>query len=197
MVSKLLVATQENILLATEAKASDEVLGKLISHYYEIRAGIGINKNPALYGGFPTDPYSHTPGNAGAQQPGMTGQVKEDILNRWAELGLDIDHGQIGFKPKFLQKDELFNEQTTGRFFDINNNENEFQLSANALAFTYCQVPIIYELGDTESIVVKLRDGTEQRIDGTCLSRELSREIFDRSGKVKHVKCFLTSRSFI
>ena len=36
----------------------------------------------------PTDPYSHTPGFAGVQQPGMTGQVKEEILTRWGELGL-------------------------------------------------------------------------------------------------------------
>ncbi len=39
-----------------------------------------------MYGAIPTDPYSHTPGFAGAQQPGMTGPVKEDIC-RLGELG--------------------------------------------------------------------------------------------------------------
>ena len=28
------------------------------------------------------------PKHTGAKQPGMTGQVKEDIINRWAELGV-------------------------------------------------------------------------------------------------------------
>ena len=46
--------------------------------HFEINAGIGAHKSPELYGAFPTDPYSHTPGGKGAQQPGMTGQVKEE-----------------------------------------------------------------------------------------------------------------------
>ena len=60
-------------------------------HYFEINAGIGAHKSPELYGAFPTDPYSHTPGGKGAQQPGMTGQVKEDILCRFGELGVQCN----------------------------------------------------------------------------------------------------------
>ena len=62
----------------------------LLEHYYEINEGIGVHKSPALYGAFPTDPYSHTPAGKGAQQPGMTGQVKEDILSRFGELGVFV-----------------------------------------------------------------------------------------------------------
>ena len=50
-----------------------------------------VQNHPELYGAFPTDPYSHTPGGKGAQQPGMTGQVKEDLL---AALG----NSAFGFK---------------------------------------------------------------------------------------------------
>ncbi|CAN0044150.1 unnamed protein product, partial [Discosporangium mesarthrocarpum] len=42
---------------------------------------------------FPTDPYSHT-NRHGAQQPGMTGQVKEEIVTRFGELGVRIEGGQ-------------------------------------------------------------------------------------------------------
>jgi hypothetical protein len=80
MVSKLQLAVQEVCLQAIEKEESAEVIGKLLEHYYEINAGVGVHKSPSLYGAFPTDPYSHTPANRGAQQPGMTGQVKEDIL---------------------------------------------------------------------------------------------------------------------
>ena len=52
--------------------------------------GIGAHKSPVNYGAFPSDPYSHTPAGKGAQQPGMTGQVKEDILSRFGELGLRV-----------------------------------------------------------------------------------------------------------
>ncbi len=90
MVSKLLLAVQENCLLAVNNNESEVLIGKLLDHYYEINAGIGVHKSPELYGAFPTDPYSHTPATKGAQQPGMTGQVKEDLLSRFGELGVFV-----------------------------------------------------------------------------------------------------------
>ena len=44
MVSKLLLAVQENILKSHDITADAVTTGKLIEHYYEIRAGIGLNK---------------------------------------------------------------------------------------------------------------------------------------------------------
>ena len=71
--------------------------------YDRVRHGLGFNKTAAEYGAFPTDPYSHTPAHAGAQQPGMTGQVKEELLARWAELGLTVSRGSIRFSPALLE----------------------------------------------------------------------------------------------
>ena len=88
MNSKLLLAVQECHQQALAKGESPEITSALSSHYYQIRHGIGVTKSPDLYGAFPTDPYSHTPGHMGAQQPGMTGQVKEDILSRFGELGV-------------------------------------------------------------------------------------------------------------
>ena len=70
-------------------------------------AGIGVHKSPSLYGAFPTDPYSHTPGGKGAQQPGMTGQVKEDILSRIGELGAIVSKGVLSFSPGLLRGREF------------------------------------------------------------------------------------------
>ena len=78
-------------------QGSDAVtVGKLADCYFDIRAGIGFNKTPDNYGAFPTDPY-HTPGFAGAKQPGMTGQVKEEVITRLMELGLTVSGGAICF----------------------------------------------------------------------------------------------------
>ncbi|MCK4750090.1 MAG: hypothetical protein KAT15_23705, partial [Bacteroidales bacterium] len=63
MVSKLLLAASDTYYKAHKEKESKSILGRLADHYYEIRAGIGLNKDPDVYGAFPTDPYSHTPGN--------------------------------------------------------------------------------------------------------------------------------------
>ena len=82
MVSKLLLAINEIYFLELENNADEIELGKLAEHYYDVRDGLGLNKSAELYGAFPTDAYSHTPGKGGAKQPGMTGQVKEDIISR-------------------------------------------------------------------------------------------------------------------
>lgn len=70
MVSKLRLAVAEYLVESPLLKP----------YYHDITEGIGAHMTPEQYGAFPFDAYSHTPANAGAQQPGMTGQVKEDIL---------------------------------------------------------------------------------------------------------------------
>ena len=111
MVSKLLLATEECFFKATDEDANPEIVGKLKEHYNEIKAGIGLHKSPELYGAFPTDAYSHTPGNAGVKQPGMTGQVKEDIISRMGELGVRILDGAIVFDTKLIDESEFLNEE--------------------------------------------------------------------------------------
>lgn len=111
MVSKLQYAVQEICYSAIINQAHSDIIHRLIQYYYLINEGIGIHKSPALYGAFPTDPYSHTPFGKGAQQPGMTGQVKEDILCRMGELGIIIKNGSIHFQPKLLQKKNFFKIQ--------------------------------------------------------------------------------------
>ncbi|MEI8342984.1 MAG: hypothetical protein WCH43_15785, partial [Verrucomicrobiota bacterium] len=76
MVAKLLLAVQECHHNAVVTNADPDVIRQLAESYYDVRAGLGFTKSPAVYGAFPSDPYSHTPRDRGAQQPGMTGQVK-------------------------------------------------------------------------------------------------------------------------
>lgn len=188
MVSKLLVAVQENIRNGKNSHSGTSTMGRMIDHYYEIRAGIGINKSPKLYGSFPTDPYSHTPGGRGAQQPGMTGQVKEDILNRWAELGVYVKHAKIHFNPTFLSKNEYVSEPQSFEYFVLSGEKKILELEKGQLAFTYCQVPIIYEVGNRHEIQITMKnDGTEV-ISGNILSKEYSKMIFDRTGTIDHIR---------
>ena len=122
MVSKLLLAVGETIERVSGERL--EVMGRLRHHYNAIREGIGSHKNPREYGAFPFDPYSHTPTMAGAQQPGMTGQVKEDIISRWFELGVTVRDGQISFAPTMLTDADFVNGE---------------------LRFTYCGTEIVYK----------------------------------------------------
>ena len=105
MVAKLLLAVQERVFEAADCAAPE--LQPLKSFYRRVRDGLGYRRGAAAFGAFPADPYSHTPGEGGAQQPGMTGQVKEEILTRWGELGLRVHEGRIRFDPVLLDEAEL------------------------------------------------------------------------------------------
>lgn len=186
MVSKLQLASFETTTRAIEEGADRAVVGRMFDHYFEIMAGIGAHKSPKLYGAFPTDPYSHTPGGKGAQQPGMTGQVKEDLLSRFGELGVHVQGGQVTFEPKILRKEEFLSSPQTFRYVGLDKKEHELALDTGSLAFTYCQVPVVYTLGTTPSIVIHYQDRTEE-VMGATLSKAQTQELFDRSGKVVRI----------
>ncbi|MEM9928394.1 MAG: hypothetical protein AAF840_01120 [Bacteroidota bacterium] len=187
MVSKLQLAVQECCLQAIAAEASPEIIGQQLAHYYEINEGIGIHKSPTLYGAFPTDPYSHTPGGKGAQQPGMTGQVKEDILSRFGELGLVVKNGQLHFAPVLLRATEFSAAAKTFRFKDITGQDQALNVPEDSLCFTYCQVPIVYQIGDQETTTVWLANDEEKVSAGHQLDAETSQQVFGRTGEVHSI----------
>ena len=187
MVSKLLLAVQECCLKAVEDKENDEIIGRLLEHYYEINAGIGVHKSPELYGAFPTDPYSHTPGGKGAQQPGMTGQVKEDILSRFGELGVFVNEGQIHFAPSLLLKEEFLEEGKNFSFIDLKGESRSLRLKENELCFTYCQVPIVYKISKKEQVEVIFDNGNSEVNEGLVLGTKTSSILFERTGEIASI----------
>ena len=188
MVSKLLLAVQECCLKAIEEDADPVVTGKLLDHYYEIEAGIGVHKSPELYGAFPTDPYSHTPQHRGAQQPGMTGQVKEDILARFGEIGVFVKEGHLYFKPSLLRKEEFLSDAKAFEYITIHGDKKQISLNKGQLAFTYCSVPVIYSSSDTEKITVFYTDEKTEVISGNMLTQQASRLVFKRTGKIDRLE---------
>ena len=187
MVSKLLLAVQENCLLATNTNESDALIGKLLDHYYEINAGIGVHKSPELYGAFPTDPYSHTPGGKGAQQPGMTGQVKEDILSRMGELGVFVKEGRIIFNPRLLRKSEFLKEPKNFIYTNLKQEKETIMLNPNSLCFTYCQVPVMYQISTKNSLEVIYNNNTNVVFNSLSLDTSISKSIFERKGEVNQI----------
>jgi len=188
MVSKLLLAVQECCFKAIAENESEEIIGRLKEHYYEINEGIGVHKSPKLYGAFPTDPYSHTPAEKGAQQPGMTGQVKEDILSRFGELGVFVEKGRLIFKPYLLRKEEFLEEPRTMEYVDLKGETGMISLKKDSLGFTYCQIPIVYELANTESLTAYYNDGSSEDFDNLTLNIGTSKKIFERTGEITKLK---------
>lgn len=180
MVAKYLVAVQEYVIKATDevekmnVKRVGEKGGKkrtiqqeLIQKYYDVRGGIGFNKSPAEYGALPTDPYSHTPQGQGAKQPGMTGQVKEEIITRWGELGIQIENGEINFNPVFLSATEYDDSQS--------------------LTFTRFGKQITYSKSEKPFIEVFYSDDEKSVFEGNLLPAEISQLLFERDEKIKKI----------
>jgi hypothetical protein len=184
MVAKLLLAAQEN----HDAAGAAPEAGALQEHYYDVRAGLGFNKTAARYGAFPTDPYSHTPGHSGAQQPGMTGQVKEEVLTRWGELGVRIHGGRLGFRPTLLRALEFTAAPTRLVWPRDGGAPLSLELPAGALAFSFCGVPVVYRLSTGPARLRWTDAAGAHEIAGTTLEAPVSAEIFARAGRVTFIE---------
>ena len=184
MVSKLHLAVYEICEKAHDNQEDTTVLQALNNHFKEIGSGIGIDKSPEVYGAFPTDPYSHTPAHRGAQQPGMTGQVKEDVLTRIGELGVKFRNGKLEFSPQILQQNEFLKTSERATFTLVDGTEKTIDLAANSLAFTVCQVPVLYKLGKHIEVAIYDSAGNVKKSDSYILSTEDSKAVFLRTGKI-------------
>lgn len=187
MVSKLRLAAFEVTKKAVDESASQITIGQLFDHYFEINAGIGVHKSPELYGAFPTDPYSHTPGGKGAQQPGMTGQVKEDILCRFGELGVRVTNGVLSFDPTLLPESEFLKNTQVFEYYDLDQSLQKIELTKGSLAYTVCQVPVIYKKDGGAKITLIFNNSSTEIMEGNSLSKEYSDAIFNRSGNIKQL----------
>ncbi len=197
MVSKLLLAVQETCLRAIREGAATPIVQQLVAHYYAINEGIGVHKPVELYGAFPTDPYSHTPQGKGAQQPGMTGQVKEDILCRMGELGISVSGGQLQFLPVLLRRLEFTTTASTVSFIPLSVQIETLALAADSLFFTYCQVPVIYTLNPEDGIEITYKNGQVEHSNENKLSATQSEWVWARSGEIDGIRVLINKNKIV
>ena len=195
MVAKLLVAVQASVVEAASDAASDATVERLVEKYWRVRSGLGFNKTAGQFGAIPIDPYSHTPAHAGAQQPGMTGLVKEELLTRPLEVGVSVQDGQIRFDPILLRRSELLTDREPWSVWGPDLETRELDLPAGSLGTTLCQVPIVVETtGGESAIEIHFEDGTIDRVPGLALSRDVSASVFARSGAVVRIHAHIPDR---
>jgi hypothetical protein len=193
MVAKLLVAVQESTLRFVSSGARPEAIRRLVQSYWRVRSGMGFNKTPLEHGAIPIDPYSHTPAHAGAQQPGMTGLVKEELLVRPGELGVLVADGEVTFDSTFLATAELLHDPQKWLLFDTSLEWREIKLPVQSLGSTVCQVPIVVICtAGSPHIDAELFDGQTLSIPGDSLGTDLSSKIFNRTGEVTCIQAFIS-----
>jgi hypothetical protein len=182
MVMKLMFRLQQRVLAAADAGADRSLVAEMVQRYRRVRSGLGPSKTVADHGAFPLDPHSHTPAHTGAQQPGMTGAVKEGILLRWGELGLQVEDGCLRFAPVLLDPAEFL---AAARPWPPLGQGG--RLEVGMLGFTYCGSPVVYHLDDSAPWTrAVLTDGQEiAGVDG--LDRDTSRVLFARTGAIARI----------
>jgi len=184
--SKFILSFQE--IFSYAADIGFNSLSSLKEIYYRLRAGLGFNKEPSLWGAFPLEPYSHTPYNMPAQQPGMTGQVKEDILTRNTEMGILVRNGLVIFSPALLRESDFLVEPEKFIYIGADGKSNELSLETGSLAFTICQTPVIYRFAKIEEVIVFKTDGEIIQQNTRCLDKNFSSQLFSRSGMIKKIE---------
>ena len=198
MVSKLALATLEQFITESKSGCDPETLSRLASHYRAVRDGLGVNKSPAHYGAFPTDPYSHTPSHRGAQQPGMTGQVKEDVLCRLLELGMRLNEGCASLDMSLFETAGFHKSESTFEFINLTGDLVSMNLVPGTFAWTWCQVPVVYHHGDNDRMEVHFADGNVEARSAMSLTHDETAQLFSRTGDITQIDVYFDAdnRSF-
>ena len=100
----------------------------------------------------------------------MTGQVKEEVITRWTELGLTVEDGILSQRCPILDPAEFRDDGT--------------------LEFTWCGVPFTYRkaANRSEESIEIVMDGKTVTRKGTGLTREESDALFSRSGRISEIR---------
>jgi hypothetical protein len=192
MVSKLMLSVAE-LAIGVERMDDTDVFAALRRHYYAIQNGLGFRKTPQEYGSFPADAYSHTPSSGGAQQPGLTGMVKEGILCRFAEMGVRYLNGEIVFRPRLLREEEFLINSVQTEFIHPAGDRENITVPARSLLFSLAQVPVLYTLHDNGSVylTISFDDGSTREISSDTLPVDVAAELASRTGRIKRIEVCL------
>ena len=125
----------------------------------------------------------------------MTGQVKEELLTRWAELGLTVSQGSIRFSPVLLSNDEFRTEPGNLVYLDVAGRSRIVEVPPGCAAFTICRVPVVLHTADMEAAVVIHDDGTRREVPGWSLDQQTSRQIFDHTAQISQLDVFVPTES--
>jgi len=73
------------------------------------------------------------------------------------------------------------------RYIDVYKEVKKIPLKPNSLCFTYCQIPIVFQLADKEGIEVQQNSASVVKFDSLQLDKETSNNLFERNGKIEQL----------
>jgi hypothetical protein len=119
--------------------------------------------------------------------------VKEEILVRLGELGVTVDRGRLAFRPLLLRAAEFLSEPAELSPLGVHGDRQAIALHPGTLAFTVCQVPVVYHLGEEARLRVTDAGGATREFPGDELDEATSADVFERRGRVRRIDVWIRS----
>ena len=104
------------------------------------------------------------------------------------ELGLRVNEGLISFDFSMIRPSEFIEAPKPFKYVNLDHEITFIDLEPNSLAFTVCQVPIIYKIAEETSITVTNQDGSEIRYENNILDNKVSTSIFNRTNEIYKIE---------
>jgi len=102
-------------------------------------------------------------------------------------LGIAVKEGKLGFNIQLLKEEAFLKTSEVFRYIDVHKEAKKISLKPNSLCFTYCQIPIVFQLADKEGIEVHQRSASVVKFDSLQLDKETSNNLFERNGKIEQL----------
>ena len=102
-----------------------------------------------------------------------------------------MKNGKLHFQPTFLKKDAFLSNDTEATFIMVDGSKNQIHLKKNSLAFTTCQVPVIYTINTTSKIVLNYKNGETKTFDSLELNEVESKKIAQRTNEISVIEVYL------
>ena len=61
------------------------------------------------------------------------------------------------------------------------------EVEKDSLAFTYCQIPVVYMLADKEGVRIETSDDNILEFEELTLDPVTSKKVFDRTGEINQI----------
>jgi hypothetical protein len=102
----------------------------------------------------------------------------------------------VAFDPCLLRACEFVAQEQPCRFLDVDGQWQQLTVPVSGLAFSWCQVPLVYRLADSASasLTVIWSNGERQLLPTLVLPGLIADELFIRSGRIRQLELVLNQQ---
>ncbi|MEM6732322.1 MAG: hypothetical protein AAF658_12255, partial [Myxococcota bacterium] len=108
----------------------------------------------------------------------------------FGELGVRVHGGRARFEPSLLRRQEFLSRSESFRYLGVDDEWHEIEVPEQGIAFTWCQVPVVYILNDDADsfLEVTSSDGKTERYSDMTLPSGACSDVFRRTGAIRAIR---------